>query len=114
MNQYQVRINLINERIAQLEAEKRSMRVSLNLSSAPSANGRARTPASSVGTPRRDAGLDRAASLAPTVEDAMDLDPPLDPDCILREPPASVFKAYTDRERNLKVRMPDVYKGKEL
>ena len=86
----------------------------MNLSSAPSANGRARTPASSMGTPRRDAGLDRAASLAPTIKDIIDLNPPLNPNYILRKPPISVFKAYTDRERNLKVRIPNVYKGKEL
>ena len=88
--------------------------MSLNLSSTPSANRRARTPASSIGTPCRDIGLDRAASLVLTIEDVIDLDPPLNPDCILREPPTSVFKAYTDRERNLKVRIPNVYKGKEL
>jgi len=67
-----------------------------------------------MGTPYRDARLDRAASLALTVEDIIDLDPPLNPNYILREPPISVFKAYMDRERNLKVRMPNVYKGKEL
>ena len=88
--------------------------MSLNLSSTPSANRRARTPASSIGTPCRDARLDRAAFLALIIEDVIDLNSPLNPNYILRKPPISVFKAYTDRERNLKVRIPNVYKGKEL
>lgn len=56
----------------------------------------------------------RDTPLTLIARNTMDLDRPHNPDCIVAKPPYPIYKAALNKEKLLKVRQPDVYKGKNL
>jgi hypothetical protein len=108
-------IDQLSAHIARLEAEKRLARERLRTLSSPGSI-REPTPASSLGNPRGDAGLApvlEQPAIGTFVPEGIETDPE-DPDLVSIKPPYSVLRVHLDREKLLKVRMPNVYRGKNL
>ncbi len=102
-------VDTINRRILQLEQHKGVLRDTLRFTTSRSSSVRESTPSSTIIPSREIPGME----LEPTpIPDAMGFESDLD--TIRPEPQYNVLKTYLDREKLLKVRAPDVYRGKSL
>lgn len=102
-------VDAINQRILQLEQHKGTLRDTLRFTTSRGNSVRESTPSSSV-IPTRELP---EMGLEPTpFPDAMSFESDLD--TIRQEPPYNVLKMHLDREKLLKVRAPDLYRGKSL
>lgn len=89
----------INRRIAELEQVRAGMRNELRLSTASAAPADHR----SAYSPRTSRDMEESS-----------IDGVLGEDMILQEPSPGVLKTFLDRERSLRVRQPEVYRGKSI
>jgi hypothetical protein len=103
----------INQRIADLESQKRDIRANLRVLTTPSSsvngNTRQTTPSGSV---RGATNTSLPASADETLLDYDNADLP-DLDMVRPEPEYDLLKRYLDREKQLRVRLPEVYHGKD-
>jgi len=102
-------VDAINRRILQLEQHKGTLRDTLRFSTSRSSSARESTPSSMVIPTREGPGMGLESTPFP---DAMGFESDLD--TIRQEPPYNVLKMMLDREKLLKVRTPDLYRGKSL
>jgi hypothetical protein len=111
LQRQQETVDAINRRILQLEQEKQALRENLRFTTSRGASVRQLTPLSNVIPSREDPGMDMDP-LPPSAMNIAGYESP--PDAIRPEPPFHILKNHLDREKLLKVRAPDVYRGKSL
>jgi hypothetical protein len=103
----------INQRIADLESQKRDIRANLRVLTTPSSsvnsNTRQTTPSGSV------RGATNTSLPAPANKTLLDYDNTDLPDLnmVRPEPEYDLLKRYLDREKQLRVRLPEVYHRKD-
>lgn len=105
----QTLVDAINKRILELEQYKGNLRDTLRFTTSRGNSVRASTPSSTVLPSREGPGMDLDST--PSL-DAMGFESDLD--TIRPEPPYKLLKMSLDREKLLKVRTPDLYRGKSL
>jgi hypothetical protein len=101
-------VDRINRRILKLENQKQSLRETLRFTTSSANSIREETPASVV-LPSREAPFPEPEPVSYPEATGTD-----DSDLILPEPPYNILKTYLDREKSLKVRASEPYRGSNL